>query len=201
MVTHKKGTFFPPFIHMKSPSSVSTSTNRKTATLDIVGFDDREQRHPPGFDLPPWMPMHEFFMLIVAPAGCGKTTLILNLLLRIYRAYFNKIIVFSPTIHNDQKWKHLTSNKNVLRPNKHKKRWLPKVKEHGDDGHHDTASSDAQKYTEEMSIAYEIITYVSKVLYTARKEGGRHWYASNRLEIAYNHRCLLCYLFYRALTL
>jgi hypothetical protein len=59
----------------------------------------------------------------------------------------------------------------------------------------------AQKYTEEMSIAYEIITYVSKVLYTARKEGGRHWYASNRLEIAYNHRCLLCYLFYRALTL
>ncbi len=149
MVTHKKGTFFPPFIHMKSPSSVSTSTNRKTATLDIVGFDDREQRHPPGFDLPPWMPMHEFFMLIVAPAGCGKTTLILNLLLRIYRAYFNKIIVFSPTIHNDQKWKHLTSNKNVLRPNKHKKHWLPKVKEHGDDGHHDTASSDAQKYTEE----------------------------------------------------
>jgi hypothetical protein len=134
---------------MKSPSNTSTSTNRKSAPLDIVGFDDREQRHPPGFELPPWMPMHEFFMLIVAPAGCGKTTLILNLLLRIYKTYFNKIIVFSPTIHNDQKWKHLTSNKNVLRPNKHKKHWLPKVKERGEECHNDTPSSDAQKYTEE----------------------------------------------------
>lgn len=151
MVTHKKWTFFPPFIQiqMKSPSNASTSTNRKTASLDIVGFDDREQRHPPGFDLPPWMPMHEFFMLIVAPAGCGKTTLILNLLLRIYRSYFNKIIVFSPTIHNDQKWKHLTSSKNVLRPNKHKKHWLPKVKEQKEESQKDSSSSDTQKYTEE----------------------------------------------------
>jgi energy-coupling factor transporter ATP-binding protein EcfA2 len=102
---------------------------KKEIPLDIVGFDDREQRHPPGITMPEWMPMHEFFMLIVAPAGCGKTTLILNLLLRIYHHYFNKIIVFSPTIHNDQKWKHLMNTKHVLRPNPHKKVWLPKLKE------------------------------------------------------------------------
>lgn len=87
--------------------------------LNIVGYDDREQGHPSGIDLPDWMPKHEFFMLIVAPAGCGKTTLILNLVLRIYRNYFNRIIVFSPTIHNDQKWKHLIKAKHVLRRNPH----------------------------------------------------------------------------------
>ena len=100
----------------------------KTRPLNIVGFDDRSQRHPEGIHLPDYMPKHEFFMLIVAPAGCGKTTLILNLLLRIYRQYFNDIIVFSPTIHNDQKWKHLTEQSDVLRPNPHCHLWEGKVK-------------------------------------------------------------------------
>lgn len=110
----------------------------KARPLDIVGFDDREQRHPPGVDLPEWMPMHEFFMLVVAPAGSGKTTLILNLLLRIYTHYFNRIIVFSPTIHNDQKWKYLTNQKNVLRANPHQKLWKSEVdqgeEQEGNDG-------------------------------------------------------------------
>lgn len=89
--------------------------------LNIVGFDDREQVHPDDVHLPEWMPKHEFFMLIVAPAGCGKTTLILNLLLRVYKNYFNEVKVFSPTIHNDQKWTHLTSTKGILRKNPHRK--------------------------------------------------------------------------------
>jgi hypothetical protein len=89
--------------------------------LNIVGFDDREQVHPDDVKLPEWMPKHEFFMLIVAPAGCGKTTLILNLLLRIYKNYFNEVKVFSPTIHNDQKWTHLTSTPGILRKNPHRK--------------------------------------------------------------------------------
>ena len=99
-----------------------------TPTLNIVGFDDREQTHADGIVLPDWLPKHEFFMLIVAPAGCGKTTLILNILLRIYKNYFNKILVFSPTIHNDQKWHHLTKTKGVLRPNPHASVWEGKVK-------------------------------------------------------------------------
>lgn len=93
----------------------------KACPLNIVGFDDREQVHPNDVNLPEWMPKHEFFMLIVAPAGCGKTTLILNLLLRIYMNYFNEVKVFSPTIHNDQKWTHLTSTKGILRKNPNRK--------------------------------------------------------------------------------
>lgn len=124
---------------------------KKEVPLDIVGFDDREQRHPPGIHMPEWMPMHEFFMLIVAPAGCGKTTLILNLLLRIYHHYFNKIIVFSPTIHNDQKWKHLINTKNVLRANPHKKVWLPKIKEKREEtgSSHGSSSTAAEPTPEE----------------------------------------------------
>lgn len=120
---------------------------KKHVPLDIIGFDDREQRHPAGITMPEWMPMHEFFMLIVAPAGCGKTTLILNLLCRIYHHYFNKIIVFSPTIHNDQKWRHLTQAKQVLRPNPHKKVWLPKVKEEKEKGKGDPSHSTQDEAT------------------------------------------------------
>lgn len=117
--------------------------------LNIVGFDDRSQRHPDGIHLPDYMPKHEFFMLIVAPAGCGKTTLILNLLLRIYKQYFNDIIVFSPTIHNDQKWKHLTKEANVLRPNPHRALWegkvnLEKVSASGEKGKSNGAGVDSE---------------------------------------------------------
>ena len=122
---------------MKKKREEERKLGRKTENnLNIVGFDDREQVHPDDVYLPDWMPKHEFFMLIVAPAGCGKTTLILNLLLRIYKNYFNEVKVFSPTIHNDQKWTHLTSTKGILRKNPHKKLFenvkqkdLPKVEE------------------------------------------------------------------------
>lgn len=117
---------------------------KKSRPLNIVGFDDRSQKHPPGVQLPEWMPMHEFFMLIVAPAGSGKTTLILNLLLRIYKYYFHRIIVFSPTIHNDQKWKHVTNQKHVLRPNPYRNLWQETIQE-------DSQTADPGPQTEDIS--------------------------------------------------
>lgn len=119
----------------------------KGNTLNIVGFDDREQVHPDDVHLPEWMPKHEFFMLIVAPAGCGKTTLILNLLLRIYKNYFNEVKVFSPTIHNDQKWTHLTSTKGILRKNPYRK-LFEKVKQEEvprQDGHNKKGNQEEEE--------------------------------------------------------
>lgn len=84
--------------------------------LDVVAFDDRSQKHPSDCHLPEWLPKHEFLMLIVAPAGSGKTTLILNILMRIYCQYWNRIYIFSPTIHNDAKWAHLKECKKLLAP-------------------------------------------------------------------------------------
>lgn len=58
------------------------------------------------------LPKHEFTMgligifgFILAPKGRGKTTLIINLL-KFYQKYFHTIIVFSPSIKNDEKWEH-----------------------------------------------------------------------------------------------
>lgn len=65
---------------------------------------------PPGCDHPksPHMclPKHEFSMGLIAPKGSGKTTLIINLL-QFYKGYFHTIVVFSPTIRNDEKWKYV----------------------------------------------------------------------------------------------
>jgi len=82
--------------------------------LSVVPFDDRSQHHPTDCQLPDWLPKHEFLMLIIAPAGSGKTTLILNILMRIYPSYWQRMYIFSPTIHNDSKWQHLKECKTLL---------------------------------------------------------------------------------------
>ena len=46
---------------------------------------------------------HEFTLGLIAPKGSGKTTMICNLL-DFYKGYFHNIIIFSPTVHNDDKW-------------------------------------------------------------------------------------------------
>lgn len=50
------------------------------------------------------LPKHEFTMGLIAPKGSGKTTAIANLL-RIYSNFFHTIVIFSPTLHSDEKWK------------------------------------------------------------------------------------------------
>lgn len=87
--------------------------------LNVVAFDDRSQKHPSDTNLPQWLPKHEFLMLIVAPAGSGKTTLLLNIILRIYNQYWQRILIFSPTIHNDAKWEHVKKANDVLMPSAH----------------------------------------------------------------------------------
>lgn len=54
------------------------------------------------------LPKHEFTMGLIAPKGSGKTTLIINLL-EFYRDYFHQIVVFSPSIKNDEKWNYARS--------------------------------------------------------------------------------------------
>ena len=44
-------------------------------------------------------------MIVVAPSGGGKTTLLVSLALDIYRGCFSRIYVFSPSVHLDDHWK------------------------------------------------------------------------------------------------
>lgn len=67
------------------------------------------------------LPTHEFSILLVAPRGCGKTTLVLNLITKHYLRYFHKIQIFSPTMAGDAKWETVLK-KRVLADNpNHKK--------------------------------------------------------------------------------
>jgi hypothetical protein len=64
------------------------------------------------------IPQHPFRMLLIAPQGGGKTNFICNLILRQYKGYFNRIVVCSPTIDNDEKWELVKKTKGVLKENK-----------------------------------------------------------------------------------
>jgi Ni2+-binding GTPase involved in maturation of urease and hydrogenase len=55
------------------------------------------------------LPKHEFSMGFIAPKGSGKTTALINLI-DFYKGYFNKIIIFSPTVKNDEKWVNYFTN-------------------------------------------------------------------------------------------
>ena len=47
--------------------------------------------------------------LIVGPSGTGKSVLLVNMLLDIYRGCFSKIYIFSPSIHVDKTWQPVIS--------------------------------------------------------------------------------------------
>lgn len=57
-------------------------------------------------------------MLMIAPRGSGKTTLILNLITKMYKSFFHRIFVFSPTMAGDPKWEAAKKIKGVLGKNK-----------------------------------------------------------------------------------
>ena len=72
------------------------------------------------------LPNHEFSMGLIAPKGAGKTTLICNLL-NFYKGYFHSIIIFSPTVANDEKWDWV-KRQPLLKENKALKKWLREEK-------------------------------------------------------------------------
>jgi len=72
----------------------------------------------------PVLPQHEFTLGVIAPKGSGKTTTIVNLL-RMYKGYFNKILVFSPTVKSDEKWDWVKKQK-LTSPNLPLKEFLKK---------------------------------------------------------------------------
>jgi hypothetical protein len=53
------------------------------------------------FDMVPRIPMRS---LVLAPSGGGKTILIQNLIMNIYKDCFNRIYIFSPSINVDYTW-------------------------------------------------------------------------------------------------
>jgi len=82
---------------------------------------------PPGSDhLPPphgqgLLPTHEFTMGLIAAKGLGKTTTAINFIM-MNRDYFHRILIISPSIRSDVKWKFLMKQE-LLVENKPLKDW------------------------------------------------------------------------------
>lgn len=72
------------------------------------------------------LPKHEFSMGLIAPKGSGKTTLLINLMMY-YKNYFHTIIVFSPTVKNDDKWDWVKKQP-LLQENQRLIKWVKKLK-------------------------------------------------------------------------
>lgn len=86
--------------------------------------------HHPSVPRSDVLPQHEFTMGLIAPKGSGKTTLIANLL-EFYSGYFHTIVVFSPTLHADEKWDYIR-NLPLLGENVELKKFLEKRKRNDD---------------------------------------------------------------------
>ena len=63
------------------------------------------------------MPSLPFRGILVASSTGGKTVLIQNLILNIYKGSFERIFIFSPSVHVDDTWnsvkKHISDHMNV----------------------------------------------------------------------------------------
>jgi ABC-type lipoprotein export system ATPase subunit len=87
------------------------------SSLIVKSVDPKQKfQHPPVKF--PQLPQHEFSLMMVAPPGSGKTNLLCWMILKLYKAYFHRIVVCSTTLDNDEKWNHVMKQKGVLSKNK-----------------------------------------------------------------------------------
>ena len=69
----------------------------KVEPIDIPEYKYKNSK----FDMMPKLPAR---MLCVASSTGGKSVLIANLILKMYRGSFERIYIFSPSIHVDDTW-------------------------------------------------------------------------------------------------
>ena len=85
--------------------------------IDIKEYTCKQSRHS-------HVPKIPLRMILLAPSGSGKTVLISNLILNIYRGCFERIYVFSPSIDIDSTWesvkKYQNDNMKVIENDKEK---------------------------------------------------------------------------------
>ena len=70
----------------------------KVEPIDIPEYKYKNSK----YDMMPNLPAR---MLAVASSTGGKSVLIANLILKIYRGSFERIYIFSPSIHVDDTWR------------------------------------------------------------------------------------------------
>ena len=73
------------------------STSIKIEPIKLKEFEVKQSK----FDVAPKIP---FSSVILGPPGSGKTILLQNMILNIYKNCFSRIYIFSPSIDVDMTW-------------------------------------------------------------------------------------------------
>ena len=76
---------------------MSKSNDFTITPISLKDFTCKQSKHP----VMPKLPLRG---VILAPSGSGKTVLLSNLILKMYRGCFERIYVFSPSVNVDQTW-------------------------------------------------------------------------------------------------
>jgi hypothetical protein len=76
---------------------MSKTNDLKITPRSVKSFTCEQSKH----GTVPGLPLRG---VILAPSGSGKTVLLANLILEVYRGCFERIYIFSPSVNVDQTW-------------------------------------------------------------------------------------------------
>jgi hypothetical protein len=76
---------------------MSNHSDLKITPISVKSFTCKQSKH----STVPSLPLRG---VILAPSGSGKTVLLANLILKVYRGCFERIYIFSPSVNVDQTW-------------------------------------------------------------------------------------------------
>ena len=62
-------------------------------------------------DIVPKLPLRG---ILIAPSGSGKTVLLSNLILNVYRDCYERLYIFSPSVHVDQTWQAVNDDQEKI---------------------------------------------------------------------------------------
>ena len=65
--------------------------------IKLQEYTCKQSKH----DIVPKLPLRG---ILLAPSGSGKTVLLSNLILNVYRDCFDRLYIFSPSVHVDETW-------------------------------------------------------------------------------------------------
>ena len=65
--------------------------------IKLQEYTCKQSKH----DIVPKLPLRG---ILLAPSGSGKTVLLSNLILNVYRDCYERVFVFSPSVDEDQTW-------------------------------------------------------------------------------------------------
>ena len=76
------------------------SNNIIIKPIKVIEYSCKQSKH----SVVPKLPLRG---ILLAPSGSGKTVLLSNMMLNIYRGCFERIYIFSPSVNVDQTWEEV----------------------------------------------------------------------------------------------